>query len=380
MLKTSIIFVSGCALIFFGCQNNENDCIAGEVQSCPCLDAPDGVQTCAEDGKSFEPCQCGTGFGDGNVLEGSYTIANSQDLEKIRSFKEITGNLTVSAAGLSALKLPNLTTIGGDLIVDKSDDLTSLEGLSNLTRIGGNFHLIKNASLEEVVGLENLESIGGNIYFHANTSLRSIDGLSNLKELKGNLWVFNNPAIVSLEGFTGLTEVGGHLYTWNNDSLRNLDGYRNIQKIGGGLCFSADDLLEDVTGLSGIKHVHSDLHVFLASSLKSLEGLHNIHTVEGTVYIGFQKQNVPMHNAALENLDGLAGLAKVGKDLAIVFNESLLDIEGLANLQEVGEGIAIYDNPLLPSCQAQSLVDRLEQTGWDGLLLLDLNKDDECDG
>ena len=40
-------------------------CEPGELQACPCLDGPPGVQTCADDRQGWMDCQCEVEQGDG---------------------------------------------------------------------------------------------------------------------------------------------------------------------------------------------------------------------------------------------------------------------------------------------------------------------------
>jgi hypothetical protein len=51
-----------------------NACIPGQQLACPCVDGGQGVQVCALDGSSFEPCQC-----DPTPLDDSTTTTGSVD-------------------------------------------------------------------------------------------------------------------------------------------------------------------------------------------------------------------------------------------------------------------------------------------------------------
>ncbi len=374
LCTSSLIAVLCCYLN--GCA--DDGCVPGDMRSCPCLDGNDGERVCADDGLSWNECKCAGEFGDLTVFEGSYTIENSIDADRLASIVELTGTLTIAAPGLASLSLPNLKKIGRDLIITGCNALQHLDGLAGLNEIGRNFHIIDSDALLQIDGLSALTRVGGNLFFYKNDALKNVDGLLNLTELGGFLHIYTNSALESLEGFTGLTSVGESIHTWDNDFLHNLDGYRNIKEIGGGLCFSNDDLLEDVSGLAGIEHVKGDFHIFLNHELVSLHGLHNIHTIDRHVYIGFMQNNVQFGTVALKDLDGLASLEKVGGNLNIAFNEALVDVEGLSELKEVGGYLILYDNPLLPTCQLEELVERLEKNGWDGSLRLENNLDDEC--
>lgn len=74
--------------------------------------------------------------GGGTVCEGSYSIANPDDLRGISGCGEITGNLLISAPGMTAIALPALTRVAGDLTVTGNTTLVSLD-LSALAEVGG---------------------------------------------------------------------------------------------------------------------------------------------------------------------------------------------------------------------------------------------------
>jgi hypothetical protein len=71
----------------------------------------------------------------------------------------------------------------------------------------------------------------------------------------------------------------------------------------------------------------------------------------------------------LPDLDGLGRLAYVGGSLMIRagfgenapehVNAELASIEGLGNLESVAGDVQIENNPKLPTCAAEALVDRL---------------------
>ncbi len=56
-------------------------CVPGKVESCPCpAGAPDGVQTCADDGESFGTCECGeVSATDAGTDAGASDVVNADD-------------------------------------------------------------------------------------------------------------------------------------------------------------------------------------------------------------------------------------------------------------------------------------------------------------
>ncbi|HEY8141606.1 MAG TPA: hypothetical protein VIG06_03005, partial [Kofleriaceae bacterium] len=74
--------------------------------------------------------------GTGVVCSGSFIVNNSIDLAEIAGCVNITGNLTISAPGMTEIALPALERIGGALTMSSTPDLTRLR-LPALKEIGG---------------------------------------------------------------------------------------------------------------------------------------------------------------------------------------------------------------------------------------------------
>lgn len=66
------------------------------------------------------------------------------------------------------------------------------------------------------------------------------------------------------------------------------------------------------------------------------------------------------------HLDDLGSLSAVHGYLTIEGNDSLSDIDGLASLIELTGFLRVYDNPSLPTCAVQKLVEQLQNQGWTG--------------
>ncbi|MBI5511833.1 MAG: hypothetical protein HY903_24015 [Deltaproteobacteria bacterium] len=138
----------------------------------------------------------------GTVLTGSFTIANDMDLAALSSYQEITGDLIVRANGLTAVRLPNLLKIGGELDVDDSAVLAAIE-LPKLTEVGRNLDV--NASALTSFDASGLVSVGGYFYLHSG-QVASL-GLSSLHDVAS---MFALVGIKQLSIVLGaLVEVGG---------------------------------------------------------------------------------------------------------------------------------------------------------------------------
>jgi hypothetical protein len=125
----------------------------------------------------------------GNVHEGDVVIATRADAEAARALSEITGDLTVLPSYCGPLELPNLVTVGGSVRVQPENlgdtqqkiypELTALS-LPNLTSIGSELFLYLAYSLVET-DFRSLESVGYRVYYMRNLALRRI-GLDSLTQ------------------------------------------------------------------------------------------------------------------------------------------------------------------------------------------------------
>lgn len=72
------------------------------------------------------------------VLEGSFVVANRTDVDELANVSEITGDLTIQAAGMDLVSLPLLQRIGQELIIveDVTDGCQSVH-MPQLTTVGG---------------------------------------------------------------------------------------------------------------------------------------------------------------------------------------------------------------------------------------------------
>ena len=122
-----------------------------------------------------------TGTSWAQVCTGDYTIDNidtSGDIAVLSGCTEINGYLGIGYTSLTNLNgLEKLTTVGGDLWIDRNDALTSLAGLENMTSVDGYLVIDNNTSLTNLSGLGNITTVGGNLWIERNDALTSLTGL-----------------------------------------------------------------------------------------------------------------------------------------------------------------------------------------------------------
>jgi hypothetical protein len=114
--------------------------------------------------------------------------------------------------------LEGLTSIGGNLLIDNNDALTSLAGLDNLNSVGEGLRIYSNDSLTSLSALENLTSVGGFLDIFYNATLISLSELHNLTSVGSYLNIENNAALMSL-GLDSLCSVNDNFYITDNPNL-----------------------------------------------------------------------------------------------------------------------------------------------------------------
>ena len=130
---------------------------------------------------------------------GGVFIRNANDVTALEGLTSISGNLTINNLSFDISEVhSDITDVGGDVIIEDNDALTSL-------------------SL-----LENLQSIGGDLTIKFNLGPMSLSGLEDLQSIGGDLTIRNNPELTSLSGLEGLQSIGGV-------SIHSLPGQEEVQ-------------------------------------------------------------------------------------------------------------------------------------------------------
>ncbi len=183
-------------------------CVDGGVGSCDCDDAgcsdccDDGIGTCDDDDGTdclscCEVCVC-TCDEDGGVdgcLQGSFEIKNELDVEILKPYSCVTGDLGIRAPGLTSFDLPDLLSIGGTLSIVNNPALKHLDGLSRLETVGGIVGVDYNAVLQNIDGLSSLKTVGDSFYISYNATLQNLNGLSGLENVDGTVLVRGNDSL-----------------------------------------------------------------------------------------------------------------------------------------------------------------------------------------
>ena len=285
----------------------------------------------------------------------------------------------------------NCSEIVGDVVVeifDGSTNITNLSGLNNISSIDGNLKINKNDFLTSLVGLEGLTTLQGSIIIGAhysspsgNAELSSLKGLDNITSIEGNLEIAGNDKLNDLSNLNRLTHIAGDLIISRNDILSNLVGLDSLITLGGSLNISGN--LESLTGLEGLTKIIADVTINGTNSLNNLTGLDNITSIGGTLYVDHNTTLNSFHgmeslgsiggdlligdngdaiyhgNLLLNKLSGLENLYSIEGDLVIAYSDSLINLIGLDNLKYVGGGIDIHGIPSLISLKGLDYLDSI---------------------
>jgi hypothetical protein len=195
-----------------------------------------------------------------STWQGNYIISDSSDIEDMKRYTAVNGDLIISCKGISNLSgIPSGFLISGSVYIQDSPDLESLHGMENLT-FTGNVTIARNAFLKNLSGFKNITTFGGYIDIRNNDTLSSLDGLQNIVSVEDGIYIIGNNILTSLAGLYRLTSVGNNLFIIDNHALTTL-GMASLQKVGSDfkiydnpmLCNSlAEELMNQVLAADGI--------------------------------------------------------------------------------------------------------------------------------
>lgn len=161
----------------------------------------------------------------------------------------------------------------------------------------------------------------------------------------------------TLDQLSGVTNITEDLLILDTD-VTSLDELGCLEEVGRSLRIENNDSLEDIEGLRSLTAVELGVTILENESLENLDGLRHLLTTGRSITIE--------ENDSITNLDGLRDLTAIRRNLKLTRNLSLTSIEGMTSLKDIGGYIHIINNPYLPTCQVESLVEELRETGFDG--------------
>ncbi len=279
--------------------------------------------------------------------------------------------------------LINLRTISGDLIIEQSCYLTSLEGLSNLTSVGGCVRL-RGDGCNTINGLRNLRTIGGNFTI-SNCAMSTLQGLENLISIGGSLEISRHFLLGNLTALDHTITIGGTVSIVDNQNITDcavaaicnkLTGAYFSRNANNGNCIGVAEVTAACTKCPPTGNFNfttqAQINTFGASypncdiikgnltisgaNIVNLNGLSGVTTIKGTLTI---------QNTALPNLTGLGALQTVESDVTITGNPVLTSLSGIGdyNWFNSSANLTITNNSSLSNCSAYAICSELCGSG-----------------
>ncbi len=242
-------------------------------------------------------------------------IATQADIDAIASCTTLSGTIDVQSTNLVEVRLPQLTQIGGAVLIQANEQLSlvDMSGLQNASTIA----IVANPALT-TANFSQLASAGTDLEV-GETALTDLSGFGCL--CADTVVVQGNPALLTM---SGVALAGHNVLILDNMALTDLG------------TVTADVRLA-ITGNGALSVIPDGP----SSSLTAL-------TVKG--------------NATLSAIAGLTSLTQVD-ELEIASNPMLVDIAHFDALTDVPTSFDVTNNAQLPNCQAEALRDQLTTVG-----------------
>jgi hypothetical protein len=266
----------------------------------------------------------------------------------------VTGDITVTDTDCEELSLPNLTWVGGSIIV--ADDAT-LERLSLplLERVEGDVIIAGNGALTDV-DLGSLSVVGGDVIVSTSPSITEL--AIPVATVQGDMTFTELPTVTAID-MPALEIVGGDVDITGNTSLSFVSA-PTVTTIGGDMTFTE---LPNLTAIDmpALETVGGDVDITANTSL-SFVSAPTVTTIGGDVAISGNATIAGGPPLVLR----LPALVSVGGSLLITGNVALTIVDASA-LIDVGGDMILTDNASLPSIS----VPELDTVGGDMTLELE---------
>jgi hypothetical protein len=278
------------------------------------------------------------------LYEGDYTITDQASMEALQRYDGVNGTLTLAGdSPLTTLDLPNMRYIRGGLTIRDNATLENLDGLSALVEVA--YLSIGNCSrLTSIAGLAKLAKARYGVTVAGNPSLTSVAGLDGLIAV-GSLDISGNEALVDADHLGRLKHVvDGSLVVRDNPALTTFGSLNRLEMVRRDFTIESNDQLTTIGAAPALRQVGS----LVISDNAVLTALGDLSRLDATDALSING------NAALENLDFLAGMTRLSGDLEIMNNSSLTSLSGLSALTRLGTdsdggGFTLYNNDALTS-------------------------------
>jgi hypothetical protein len=313
-------------------------------------------------------------------------------LEGLRSLENVTTNPNFDYDFMALEKLPavhdltglrNLKTVAGDLHwVDLA--VTDFRGLENLSSVGRFMVIHHNPNLVHLTGLDHLQTVDGEIEVKFNPSLVSIGSLNALRSVSGGhmstgILIENNGALQRVDGFRRIvalspsTGIGVHY----EPALVAIDGFDSVESVGsisifnsklptlkafGALTLVYGDVRVDVSGVQSTMNAFGSLARVDGDLMLQGRGLTSLSELGALASVGGSLQ---LSSLGVTTLGELRSLRSIGGSLDVQYCQNLVHVNVLPSLTSVG-ALNVLENAALPQCDADALLTKLKDLGFQG--------------
>ena len=350
------------------------------------------------------------GFGSLEFVTGTLSVRHSPKITNLRPLVRTSclRDVVLERTGISDLSaFESVIEIGGLELLD-NPNLTSLVGPQALFRIAGPVRIDSNpvlSDLDNFFGLQTfpaqptsftgepdgysrtpnhwcvalsdeardyghitvrhnnaLKSLGqlqltrlGTLTLEGNDALGTLGGFDELESLDGDLIVRDHAALKRIEGFEALTRFGGDLRLSGNAQLTALAAFDKLESIDGSFILEDSPEMTQLNAGPRFKRIGRDLRL-RRTGLEDLDALAPLQRVGGDLAVA--------ENPRLATLNDFPALSNIDGALRIESNQELRQIRTFEKLKTIRGGLYVQDNPALPSCEAEVLVQSIEQLAF----------------
>ncbi|QDF08118.1 hypothetical protein BHS04_33650 [Myxococcus xanthus] len=318
--------------------------------------------------------------------DGTYAVENAADLEALKSFSIIRGELAIEHTDVTTVVLPGLVSVEGPLSIHDNPALTRVE-LSGLRYVGGTLSIRGSNPLNEVrVGPQTPEALPAvrvdSLTLYTLPALSSLSGVAAVAPYF-DLTVWNTGVLWSPDTFPHVQVLAGTLTVHKNAALEKLPVSR-LKEVGGSVTISDNPMLQSLEGLGPLTRVGGVLDLSSNNALTHLTGLEHLTVVKDRIIVMNNARLLDLRfdalsetgalavagNALLEQVGPMPSLLRVQGDVILAENPRLLRATDLPELQSMGGALFVTRNPLLTDLsgfQQVTWMDGLYVTGNDAL-------------
>jgi hypothetical protein len=243
----------------------------------------------------------------------------------------------VDAWLIEALELPSLGEVIGSIEVANAPAMVWLE-LPRLVAVGGDVLISEALALPNIDSMGAVVSIGGDLRAE-QVGMGTFNGFIRTESIGGDIVVADNPNLLSFFGFQALVEVGGAIEVARNPILRELISFPDLETLGDSMTIDDNRDLEVFDGFPHLAEIRSDefgmgrLSV-QGSALEAIPEFPELRSMGGILI---------RDNRRLEAVDGFHKVDWVNGDVKITTNDKLVTVSMLSIADHLEGALVITD-------------------------------------